>query len=125
MVVAPKVARPGLPYSVSVNILKSTEEDHIVRVEVRNSKNETIGARVVNNVKTDVPQTISIENLSRDALVDGEDYKVYVRAENIASRIIFEDEKPIEFSAKSLSIFVQTDKAIYKPGATGNPIKLI
>lgn len=52
MIVAPLVARPNLPYAVSVNILKSTETDHIVRVEIRNSQNETIGARVVNNVKT-------------------------------------------------------------------------
>lgn len=52
MIVAPLVARPGLPYAVSVNILKSTETDHIVRVEIRNAQNETIGARVVNNVKT-------------------------------------------------------------------------
>lgn len=52
MVVAPLVARPNLPYAVSVNILKSSESDHIVRVEIRNSQNETIGARVVNNVKT-------------------------------------------------------------------------
>ncbi|KAI6170501.1 A2M-N-2 domain-containing protein [Aphelenchoides bicaudatus] len=49
MIVAPLVARPNLPYAVSVNILKSTETDHIVRVEIRNSQNETIGARVVNN----------------------------------------------------------------------------
>lgn len=51
MVVAPLAARPGLPYAVSVNLLKSTETDHIVRVEIRNSQNETVGARVVNNVK--------------------------------------------------------------------------
>lgn len=52
MIVAPLVARPSLPYAVSINILKSVESDHIVRVEIRNTQNETIGARVVNNVKT-------------------------------------------------------------------------
>ena len=52
MVVAPKVVRPGLPYAVSVNILKSQESDHIVRVEIRTSQNETVGAKVVNNIKT-------------------------------------------------------------------------
>uniref|UniRef100_A0A915D6W0 Alpha-2-macroglobulin bait region domain-containing protein n=1 Tax=Ditylenchus dipsaci TaxID=166011 RepID=A0A915D6W0_9BILA len=51
MVVAPRVVRPGLPYAVSVNILKSTESEHVVRVEIRNDKNETVGARAVSSVK--------------------------------------------------------------------------
>lgn len=52
LVIAPRVVRPSLPYAVSVNILKSSENEHIVRVEVRTAQNDTIGARVVNNVKT-------------------------------------------------------------------------
>jgi len=83
MVVAPKVVRPGLPYAVSVNILKSQESDHIVRVEIRTSQNETVGAKVVNNIKTGVPQTITIDNLSPESLLPGQEYKVYVRAETL------------------------------------------
>ena len=52
MVIAPKIVRSRLPYAVSVNILRSSEPDHIVRVEIRDSRNETIAARVVSNVKT-------------------------------------------------------------------------
>lgn len=47
---------------------------------------------------------MAIENLSPESLVPGESYKVYVRAETISSRVIFEDERRIEFRSKSLSI---------------------
>lgn len=51
LVVAPAVVRATLPYSVSVNLLKSPELDHKVRVEIRNEKNEFIASKVVNKVK--------------------------------------------------------------------------
>lgn len=62
--IAPKVVRPSLPYAVSVNVLKSPETEHVVRVEIRTAQNDTVAARVVNNIKTGNPHLLTITSIA-------------------------------------------------------------
>uniref|UniRef100_A0AC35U3G6 A2M_N_2 domain-containing protein n=1 Tax=Rhabditophanes sp. KR3021 TaxID=114890 RepID=A0AC35U3G6_9BILA len=85
---------------------------------VRTEANETIAAKVVNGIVAGKPQTVTIDSLPSDVLIEGQNYVVYIKGESLTGHVLFEDRKPVNFNGKSLSIFVQTDKAIYKPEST-------
>jgi hypothetical protein len=42
-----------------------------------------------------------------------------VKGESDAQLVLFEQDTQINYDAKAMSIFIQTDKAIYKPGSAG------
>uniref|UniRef100_A0A0N4Z9Y8 TEP1-F n=1 Tax=Parastrongyloides trichosuri TaxID=131310 RepID=A0A0N4Z9Y8_PARTI len=116
IIIAPKVVRPSLPYAASVNILKTDFTDYIVRLEIRTREsNETIAAKVVTNITPGKALTVTIDEVPGEILVPGQLYKVYIKGESLTGVLMFEDEKNINYNSKSLSIFVQSDKAIYKP----------
>ncbi|KAF1771754.1 hypothetical protein GCK72_003582 [Caenorhabditis remanei] len=118
MLVAPAVVRPDQPYSVCMNLLKqATDEDMIVRIEVRTEQNETIAARVMSNLKPGIAQTVSLSEMPASSLTPGQGYKLYIRGETLNSEIIFENEKELKYDQKALSVFIQTDRAIYRPAS--------
>uniref|UniRef100_A0A1I7TL17 TEP1-F n=1 Tax=Caenorhabditis tropicalis TaxID=1561998 RepID=A0A1I7TL17_9PELO len=43
--------------------------------------------------------------------------KLYIRGETLNSEVIFENEKELKFDQKALSVFIQTDRAIYRPAS--------
>lgn len=133
MITAPKVIRPGLPYAISVNILRSSEEKHTVRLEIRTTGNVTVVSQTVKGVKKRTPQVVTLPSGARDQLTADRKYKVrvsslsgrrrvqiYVRGETEKGRKLFEEEKPLSLRLKSTSTFIQTDKGIYKPGQVVN-----
>ncbi|KRZ58369.1 Antigen -like protein [Trichinella nativa] len=44
-------------------------------------------------------------------------YTLFVQGETVSGRVLFQKSAKLEFVHKSLSIFIQTDKGIYKPGS--------
>jgi len=51
--------------------------------------------------------------------VDGVLYQLHAKGES-DGKVLFEMLRSVNFEKKSFSTFIQTDKAIYKPGSTGN-----
>ena len=60
------------------------------------------------------------------SIVDGSSFKVTLHGASrdedghpTAEGLAFEDEKSIRLEKKGVSVFIQTDKAVYKPSQTG------
>ncbi|CAB05007.2 TEP1-F [Caenorhabditis elegans] len=118
MLVAPAVVRPDQPFSVCMNLLKqATDEDMIVRIEVRTERNETIAARVISNLKPGIAQTVSLSEMPAQSLTPRQSYKLYIRGETLNAELIFENENELKYDQKALSVFIQTDRAIYRPAS--------
>ena len=65
------------------------------------------------------PTTITIPKVDAAKLVSGNTYFLYVKGESTANQVLFEKKELLRYDGKALSIFIQTDKAIYKPGTEG------
>ncbi|XP_069129340.1 CD109 antigen-like [Argopecten irradians] len=106
---APKTIRPGQPLSVFVRILNATGP---VQVDVRvlDSENEEI-AEVSESINTGIPKVLELQ-IPAD-LPSG---SYILQAEAAGGGVVFSENKDLQYSAKASSIFIQTDKAVYRPG---------
>ncbi|KAL5012796.1 hypothetical protein ScPMuIL_011347 [Solemya velum] len=119
LITAPKLVRPGLPLNVSVNILSASEEVY-VRVDLVMSTRDRFH-HVTNGHATVVqgtPGHISMM-VPHNAPVPDWNSRYTLRVLGIGG-LEFTNSVDLQFSKESMSIFVQTDKAIYKPGQTIN-----
>lgn len=106
-IVAPEVIRPFSEYHVSVSLHESTSPCEI-RIGIEGIQNRYTNYREAFLQ----PYTSQLIRFST-GFMDADQYRL--TAEGL-SGIDFHNERPISFVAKNASIFVQTDKAIYKPG---------
>ncbi|XP_071088378.1 CD109 antigen-like [Haliotis cracherodii] len=111
VVLSPTTVRPGMDFEVSVNILKATS-DVTVKATIVKGRQTVASARGV--VRQDQPQSITLKvprNLKSGS------YKLRVSGNG---GLAFKNETTLRYSGKGMSIFIQTDKAMYKPGQTVN-----
>ncbi|KAL5011374.1 hypothetical protein ScPMuIL_009925 [Solemya velum] len=106
LITAPKILRPGVPLDVTVNILTSSGDVHV-----------TAFVRMEKEL-----QNIDISNSSgvfrQEKPYYGRSY-YYLQVEGTGG-LVFTDQVELGFEHKTMSIFVQTDKSIYKPGQAVN-----
>ncbi|XP_033116725.1 CD109 antigen-like [Anneissia japonica] len=110
VIVCPDSIRPGLPLVVSVKI--EVVQPFMLTVEIM--RNSVILNETVTFYSTGVADTIDLQ-----VPEDAEDGSYMIRASAVGG-ITFTRSKYLNFISKGFSIYIQTDKAIYKPGQTVN-----
>lgn len=109
-VIAPSKLRPNLDYHVSVsvhNVINPIEVDITISGPSETGQFNTVSKTVVVN-----PSETRIMNFEIGEWAKG-NYKLFVAGRG---SFTFNNETALEFEQKSYSVFIQTDKAIYKPG---------
>ena len=110
-IVAPAKIRPSSDYHVSLQLTNATSAADI-EVEVSGPSHDGPFNRVTKSVAVN-PSETRILNLEIGEWSKG-NYKLLVKGRS--GEFNFNNETALGFEPKSTSIFVQTDKAIYKPG---------
>ncbi|XP_012136997.1 thioester-containing protein 1 allele R1 isoform X2 [Megachile rotundata] len=109
-IIAPKVVRPDSEYHVAVSTtgISVTSEIYIELNGLLNN-GEIFNVSQITNVQ---PYSTRILQFDVGDIIPGK-YQLVARG---LSGIDFSNSKPIEYIHKSYSVFIQTDRAIYKPG---------
>lgn len=110
-IVAPAKIRPSSDFHVSIQLFNSTEP---AKVNVTISgPSTTNGFNQVTQSVTVNPTETRILNLEIGEWSKG-NYKLIV--DGLAGRFRIKNETTLKYDPKSYSVFVQTDKSVYKPG---------
>jgi hypothetical protein len=114
MIVGPKLVRPSDIVSVWVTILNDQWLTTKVAVSLFNQNDE-----IASNEETLIPHapTAIIFQVPQNA--PNGSYKIYIRGTLPNGPVVFYNETSVTFRSKSLSIFIQLDKPMYRQEQTG------
>ncbi|XP_037089819.1 CD109 antigen-like [Pollicipes pollicipes] len=109
-IVAPKVLRPNLPYNVAITILETNKP---TKVTVQVGGRPDAGGNELKSKDIVVqPGFTSILQFNIGDLGPGQ-YNITAAGQGGLS---FQNTTALDYVHKSYSVFIQTDKAVYKPG---------
>ncbi|XP_013387199.1 CD109 antigen-like [Lingula anatina] len=120
MLLSPRTVRLGLPYEISVSVMPKLKAPVHIRAEIL-QENITI-AMASGDFRAGQPGKLTLQ-VPRD-VKPIRIYRYYTYYGNFKLKVEgrggvqFKNETWLSMSQKSLSAFIQTDKAIYKPGQT-------
>ncbi|XP_071088381.1 CD109 antigen-like isoform X2 [Haliotis cracherodii] len=109
VVLSPTSVRPGMDFEVSANILKATANVNVKAALLKGTQSIASASGVLVQGQ---PQSITIK-VPKD--LNSGSYKLKVTG---SGGLTFSNEITLTYNHKSMSIFIQTDKAMYKPGET-------
>lgn len=113
VVLAPSKLRPGMDYSVSVNVLQATGDVSVIASVMRTTDNTQVSTGTA-TISKGHPGTIDLQ-IPADLKTGS--YELHVAG---SGGLTFKNQTRVTFSAKAMSVYVQTDKAMYKPGQIVN-----
>ncbi|XP_061479122.1 CD109 antigen isoform X2 [Rhineura floridana] len=111
LLAAPKSIRPGANVTIGVALLKESPEKVTIKAEVIYANNSVLRGEAV--FKRDSFGTLGLPALPLGSTPGDYDLVVKGYSEGL---LLFSNHTALEFEHKSLSVFIQTDKSMYKPG---------
>ncbi|XP_046569084.1 CD109 antigen-like isoform X2 [Haliotis rubra] len=115
LITSSRYLQPGMPFNVSIDILNTTDTVHIQAEVQRVWNNYTNIYRIpIMMAKGDFTKgTTGTLSMNIPSHVENGRYRLHVRG---SGALQFEREQSVYLRSKSISVMIQTDKAMYKPG---------
>ncbi|XP_058032225.1 CD109 antigen [Ahaetulla prasina] len=111
LVAVPKIIRPGANLTIGVRLLKESPSSITIQAQVLLANKSILQGEAV--FQRDSFKTLVLPSLplgSTDAF-----YELLVNGYS-KEQLLFSNRTILPFASKSFSVFIQTDKAMYKPG---------